>query len=748
MKAKRIFCVILFLLSATLCKASSKNPPQESIVIENQVETLEHTQAKELDTGSKPHEAKDEELKIKSTEGISGDSERVFITGDVRIEGTDFLARGAEAEVDLVNKVVRFSGGVTVSQDQKQFVGEELLYNYKTKSGTIKAVSGNIQNNTLKDDMYIYGQEMSFEDKYLRIDGGKITSCSREDPHYHIAAKVIEIYEDDKLILRHLYYKEGNFPLLYFPYYQMSLKERENYLKFPQIGSSAKEGFYLKFTYVYTLNKANKGEIYLDYLQKLGIGQGIHHKYTKNKTNGDGRYYLIYSPYENKLKLVDLSGSFITDLGNFQLSANAAYKNDLTELSPKYLRKTSLNSVYRGENYNGNLRLNYVDEDSSVPVKEEFKLDTSHIIRLNKEWRLNLSGNITHSQKSNNPWVTVISYDGTLNYNAQRLIGTLRWQQEDRSLEQGSTYNKLLRQPELVLRSRSLKVFDWPVTLETTLGSYKEQPRNVSSNKLSLKGTLGRKTYKITDHVDFSILLEGQGTTYNIKTLDPYVLSWRGVLGLTYKPVQNLSLSTDYTKRNVYGNSPFSFDRISNIHSLDFRLYNTFGFLSNESRTGYDLIQSSFKNWDNTHRFTFRTFTASFEHSYKLQPFEPIKFAGNLNLKPNKNVSLQARINYSKENNEWKLKELNGKGQLDIGSFTLKGEATYNTSTNKYSTIRASIGKDLHCRRIDFTYDHVNKAVWFEFRIHAIGDKPMKLRVSESGIDFSSDMLTALSSGN
>ncbi|MFA6694823.1 MAG: hypothetical protein WCS44_08360 [Bacillota bacterium] len=132
----------------------------------------------------------------------------------------------------------------------------------------------------------------------------------------------------------------------------------------------------------------------------------------------------------------------------------------------------------------------------------------------------------------------------------------------------------------------------------------------------------------------------------------------------------------------------------------------------------------------------------------KLQPFEPIKFAGNLNLKPNKNVSLQARINYSKENNEWKLKELNGKGQLDIGSFTLKGEATYNTSTNKYSTIRASIGKDLHCRRIDFTYDHVNKAVWFEFRIHAIGDKPMKLRVSESGIDFSSDMLTALSSGN
>ena len=83
---------------------------------------------------------------------------------------------------------------------------------------------------------------------------------------------------------------------MYFPYYTISLKERTNYLKFPKIGSSSKEGFYIKFTYVYTLNDANKGEIYLDFMEKLGVGQGVSHNFAKDKTGLSGKYYLIYSP--------------------------------------------------------------------------------------------------------------------------------------------------------------------------------------------------------------------------------------------------------------------------------------------------------------------------------------------------------------------------------------------------------------------------------------------------------------------
>ena len=125
-----------------------------------------------------------------------------------------------------------------------------------------------------------------------------------------------------------------------------------------------------------------------------------------------------------------------------------------------------------------------------------------------------------------------------------------------------------------------------------------------------------------------------------------------------------------------------------------------------------------------------------------------MKYAGSLNIKPNDSINLQGRVNYAKESGQWKLKQLNGQGQVDIGPFRLQGQAAFNVTTNKYSTLQATFGIDMHCRRIDFTYDHVNKAVWFEFRIYAIGDKPMRLKVSDSGLDFSSDMLTALSSGN
>ena len=108
---------------------------------------------------------------------------------------------------------------------------------------------------------------------------------------------------------------------------------------------------------------------------------------------------------------------------------------------------------------------------------------------------------------------------------------------------------------------------------------------------------MGRKTYKLTKTLEFSTLFELQGTTYDIKDFDPYVLSWRGNLGLSFKPVQNWTFSTDYTKRNAYGNSPFSFDKISDTHTVDFRIYNTYGFISNEAKTGYDLLKSTLKTW-------------------------------------------------------------------------------------------------------------------------------------------------------
>ena len=111
---------------------------------------------------------------------------------------------------------------------------------------------------------------MRFEDDYIHITGEN-HQCDLGDPHYHIAAKEIR-YQDDRLVLRHLFYKEGNLPFCTFLTIP-SPKGKNQLLKFPKIGSSSKEGFYIKFTYVYTLNDANK-ENYLDFMEKLGIGQG------------------------------------------------------------------------------------------------------------------------------------------------------------------------------------------------------------------------------------------------------------------------------------------------------------------------------------------------------------------------------------------------------------------------------------------------------------------------------------------
>ena len=175
MKAKKIVSIlfVLFFAVAAVQAETSALTPQPA----------DSTPAVQTESEVK----EPEEVKIKASEGISGDKSAVNLSGDVIIEGTDFIARGSEAEVDLVEGIVRFTGGVTVDQKDRQFVGEELVYNYKTKAGTI-VVSGNIENEKLKGDLYIYGQEMRFEDDYIHITGENHHLRSG-DPHYHIAAK-------------------------------------------------------------------------------------------------------------------------------------------------------------------------------------------------------------------------------------------------------------------------------------------------------------------------------------------------------------------------------------------------------------------------------------------------------------------------------------------------------------------------------------------------------------------------------
>ncbi len=755
-----IIVLSMSVLAEDLINDDAKSSLNGKTAISSEVELKEKAnqesalETEVLETNKKEEEESDniaeDEILVSADDELSGDEKKVTIKGDVNIRGSDFTAKGNIAEVDLENNVVHFSGGVRVVEGTKEFTGEELIYNYKTKTGTIKGVRGHIENEKFKDEIYLYGQTMSFEKNYLRLEGGQITTCNLDNPHYHIAAKIIEIYEDDKLIMRNLYYKEGKLPLFYFPYWQVSLKEKKNYWKFPQFGSSAKEGFFVKLAYVYTLNAYNKGEINIDYLKKLGIGQGIQHAYSKDNNNLNARYYLIYNPFFNKIKLFDTSGSFNIAKGNFRLSGTGAYKEDYTELSPKLLKNTSLNYSFSGSSYSGNLRFSYSDENTPATVKEEFKLETSQSLKLSNAVRANLAVNFSNYQKANQPWITVLSYDGTLNYNAKYLTGTLRWQQEDKSQEEtaSTTYSRLFRQPELVLRTRSLSLLTWPILFETTVGHYKEEPRKIESDKLSFRGVLGRKTYRITTRLNFNLLGEGQGTVYNLKTFSPYVLSWRSALGLGYQPARNWNFTIDYTKRDVFGNSPFSFDKLSNIHSLDFGLRNTFYAVTTEIKTGYDLTKATFKTLDNTHRISYGKLTANIEHVYNLVPFEAIKVAGNIKVEPMENLSLEGRINYSKDKDKWQLKELNGKGTFKYGLYSLRGEAVFNPQTNKYTTLKVTLGRDLHCRELDLTYDSINKAVWLEFRIKAIGNKPMKVKASSSGLEFSSDMLSALSSGN
>ncbi|MFH1859421.1 MAG: hypothetical protein ABH870_00145 [bacterium] len=140
------------------------------------------------------------------------------------------------------------------------------------------------------EDIYIDTGRLFLQAKQARIgtsaiilSHGIVTGCSLKRPHYGIYASSLRLYPGDRIVVKNIVFKVGNVPFFYFPYYAQSLKDSRPLFEF--IPSYADiDGRILKSTYNYLFSEGSKGSLFLDYVEKRGVGKGLSHT-VRNKNN-------------------------------------------------------------------------------------------------------------------------------------------------------------------------------------------------------------------------------------------------------------------------------------------------------------------------------------------------------------------------------------------------------------------------------------------------------------------------------
>ncbi len=125
-------------------------------------------------------------------------------------------------EIDLDNDKA-LSYGKTIMQDADQIlIGNEVFVDFDKEKGLI------IDGGSKFEKGYYYGNEIrKTDDKTFDIDYGRFTTCDSKNPHFHIQANKLRIYQDDKIVARPVYFIVIICQFLLFPMELLPLNEVE-----------------------------------------------------------------------------------------------------------------------------------------------------------------------------------------------------------------------------------------------------------------------------------------------------------------------------------------------------------------------------------------------------------------------------------------------------------------------------------------------------------------------------------------
>jgi len=206
--------------------------------------------------------------------------------GNAQLEYKDVQLKAHEIMVDLDSLNLTAEEEVNLQIGNRQLTGEDLRYNLKSESGTIR-------NSRWKEGPLFYkAEEARFSSGVVDLKRVDFTTCDLSLPHYKIRAGTAKVYPDDKIIMKSVALYLGSLPIFWTPYLIQYLNKK-NRVMLPSPGYSDFSGWYIQTGYYFFSSARFQGKLRLDYRQKKGWGEGVDVFYESKVGEGEIKTYYV-----------------------------------------------------------------------------------------------------------------------------------------------------------------------------------------------------------------------------------------------------------------------------------------------------------------------------------------------------------------------------------------------------------------------------------------------------------------------
>lgn len=693
--------------------------------------------------------------------------ELLIILGHAELVSEDIVIRSNEMRATYREGQVielKATGNVELTKEGDTFFAKEFTYRVKEKTGLILELNAETQIEDSKATAYLRSGEAKYTSEFIEIKESTLTACELDHPHYVFRMKRLEYYPGDKMIAWHMTFWEfnGKVPLLYWPYYVISLKEEERDRDFsPSFGYNALTGFFVKLAYSYHLTGQQHGELYADYFTKTGPAVGFKHYYMdKDKDVGSVYVYLQRQPnpgypYLTVQQMQKLSA------GSWTFNTNNTWKR--TTFSDSL---SSVNSIYYSQegnalrwdgNFSGTYSANNGQFVRSESLRNSLKGNSKVLgFTVNADWYDERS-----LQRSNDTY----AYGSIKASKSDKLydLSVLINQKATRS-----SNSKLYTLPEAEfsvklsgLSDPKLKQYLAPIRFTTQLGHYleyteKSNPTNPREKIVNLTEGLRwlnkvsySKSVQIAKPLQATFNLAGTARLY--KTLgdtDPAdgQSSIEGMEDITpsvevqIKPFKGLTATTKYAYTLSSGSTPFNFDRFVSRRQQtvsgdisyvmkNFRL--TSGTSYNITSGQFDIWSNSLTySWGDTSKGRGSNIQLSVPYNIEKATFHEVTSTVRLNY-PDFKFSLTARVEPAKlelgrveSELDWKVNE--------NWHISLAGAMDPSRGMNDlYRKAQIQIARVFHCRKLTLSYDVMQKEIWLGYQINAFPEQNVRVGTNE-----------------
>jgi LPS-assembly protein len=184
----------------------------------------------------------------------------------IHIGNTDIYAD--YAQYNSTTHDVDLRGHVRIYRDTSLYVSESGVYNTETKK--IRTINGR----TESQPYFLTGANVTSisENAYL-VHNGTFTTQDSAKPDFHLHARKIRIYENDRVIFQYVTAYVGKVPVFWWPYLYQSLSDTFSFTVSPAYTSTWGPSLLTEVTFPITDNI--KGSVRLDYFGRRGPAIGF-----------------------------------------------------------------------------------------------------------------------------------------------------------------------------------------------------------------------------------------------------------------------------------------------------------------------------------------------------------------------------------------------------------------------------------------------------------------------------------------